>query len=289
MQFHVNGEVVPESDASVPVADRGFMYGDAAFETLRAYDGTLFEWEAHLERLEHSCEGLGMPGVVPEDLEERVHETLAANDLRDAYVRVSITRGIQPGTLTPRPEVDPTVVVIVKELPRSGLHGERRWDAPAVVETVETRKVSPDAIPPDLKTHNYLNGLLARLELRESDGSTRADEALLLDSEGFVAEGTTSNVFFVEDGTLHTTALEGTILPGVTRRVVLDLAEQADIPIETGRYPPERFREAAECFLTNTTGEVWPVAELDGREVGGGPVTETLRRAYDEMVESFYD
>ncbi len=288
MQYHVNGELVPEDQAAISVVDRGFQYGDAAFETVRAYNGVLFEWDAHLERLQHSCEGLGMGPVVPEELKERVTETLAANDLTEAYVRVSITRGIQPGTLTPRFEVSPSVIVVVSELPKGGPDGEARWDAPAAVETVEVRKPDPAAIPPDLKTHNYLNGLLARLELREPDGSVRADEALLLDSDGLVAEGTTSNVFFVEEGVVHTTALDGSVLPGVTRQVVLELAEGADIPIQTGRYPLERVRAADEMFLTNTTGEVWPVARLDETEFQTGPVTERLADLFDERVGELY-
>jgi branched-chain amino acid aminotransferase len=288
MQYHVNGELVPAEAATVNVADRGFQYGDAAFETLRAYGGTLFEWDAHLDRLQTTCEKLGMPAVIPDDLHDRVEETLDANDLEDGYVRVSITRGIQPGALTPKPDVDPTVVVIVKELPRAGVAGEPRWDGPAVVETVETRRNHPDAIPPGLKTHNYLNGVLARLELRNEDGTVAADDALLLDTEGYVAEGTTANVFFVEDGVLHTPTLEGAILAGVTRGVVLDLAADLDIPVETGRYRPERLAEADELFLTNTTGEVWPVGQLDDQEFEMGPVTERLATAYDELVETFY-
>lgn len=288
MQYHVNGELVPEAEAAISVADRGFQYGDAAFETVRAYNGVLFEWAAHLERLQRSCEGLGMDGVVPEDLHDRVTETLAANDLEEAYVRVSITRGRQPGTLTPRLEVDPSVIVVVKELGKGGPDGEPRWDGPAEVETVAVRKPDPDAIPPNLKTHNYLNGLLARLELREPDGSTRADEALLLDSDGLVAEGTTSNVFFVEDGALYTTSVDGPILPGVTRDVVLQLAEADGIPVETGRYPPERLHDAEEVFLTNTTGEVWPVARLDDTEYETGPVTERLADLFDERVGALY-
>ncbi|MBS3760573.1 MAG: aminotransferase class IV family protein [Halodesulfurarchaeum sp.] len=288
MQYHVNGELVPAEAATVNVADRGFQYGDAAFETLRAYGGTLFKWNAHLERLQTTCEKLGMPAVIPDDLHERVEETLDANDLEDGYVRVSITRGIQPGALTPKPDIDPTIVVIVKELPRAGVEGEPRWDGPAVVETVETRRNHPDAIPPGLKTHNYLNGVLARLELRNEDGTVAADDALLLDTAGYVAEGTTANVFFMENGVLHTPSLEGAILAGVTRGVVLDLAADLDIPVETGRYRPERLAEADELFLTNTTGEVWPVGELDGEQFAVGPVTEQLAKAYDELIEDFY-
>lgn len=288
MQYHVNGRLVPADSATVSVADRGFQYGDAAFETLRAYGGTLFKWNAHLKRLQGTCETLGMPDVVPADLQERVEQTLEANDLEDAYVRVSITRGIQPGALTPQPDVDPTVVVLVKELPRAGVNGEPRWDGPAVLETVETRRNHPAAIPPGLKTHNYLNGILARLELRNEDGSVDADDALLLDTEGYVAEGTTANVFFVEDGVLHTPSLDGPILAGVTRSVVLDLAAELDIPVETGRYRPARLADGDELFLTNTTGEVWPVGQLDDQEFEVGPVTERLAAAYDELVEEFY-
>ncbi|AOW79499.1 aminodeoxychorismate lyase [Halodesulfurarchaeum formicicum] len=288
MQYHVNGELVPEAEATVSVDDRGFQYGDAGFETLRAYGGTLFKWAEHLDRLQNTCELLGMPDVIPGDLRERVEATLDANDLADAYVRMSITRGRQPGALTPQPEVDPTVVIIVKELPRAGVHGTPRWDGPATVQLVETRRNHPDAIPPGLKTHNYLNGILARLELRAADGTIEADDGIMLDTEGYVAEGTTANVFFVEDGVLHTPSLDGPILAGVTRDVVLELAADLDIPVETGRYRPERLREADELFLTNTTGEVWPIGKLDDQPFEVGPVTERLQAAYDELVEAFY-
>ena len=288
MQYHVNGELVPAESATVNVADRGFQYGDAAFETLRAYGGTLFEWDAHLERLRGTCRKLGMPDVIPADLKERVEETLEANDLEDAYVRMSITRGQQPGALTPQPEVDPTVVILVKELPRAGIEGERRWDGPARVKLVDTRRNDPAAIPPDLKTHNYLNGILARLELRNEDGTVDADDAILLDGDGYVAEATTANVFFVEDGVLHTPSLDGPILAGVTRGTVLELAEKLGIPVETGQYLPDRLATADELFLTNTTGEVWPIGQLDDETFPVGPVTRDLQEAYDEMIEALY-
>ncbi len=288
MQYHVNGELVPAESATVGVTDRGFQYGDAAFETLRAYGGTLFEWAAHYDRLQNTMTKLGMGEAIPGDLRDRVEETLAANDLEDAYVRMSITRGVQPGALTPQPEVDPTVVIIVKELPRAGVEGRPRWDGPATVELVDVRRNAPAAIPPDLKTHNYLNGILARLALRDEDGQVEADDAILLDAEGYVAEGTTANVFFVEDGVLHTPSLEGPILAGVTRGKVLDLAEELDIPVETGRYTPDRLVAADELFLSNTTGEVWPIGQFDGHEFETGPVTRELMDAYDEMIEALY-
>jgi branched-chain amino acid aminotransferase len=279
--YHVDGDLRPAAEASVPVEDRGFMYGDAAFETLRAYGGSVFAWDAHHERLRNTCASLGMGDAVPADLRERVDETLAANDFEDAYLRVSVTRGLQPGKLTPRPEVDPTVVVIAKPLPRGGLDGESVWEGPATVETVDTRRVDSAAIPAGAKTHNYLNGILARLEL-----DRKADEALLLDADGAVAEGAASNLFFVEDGTLKTPSTEADLLPGVTRSVVLDLASDESFPVEEGRYDPDAVRRADEVFLTNTTWEIRPVTTLDRWNLDVGPITRLLVRLFRKRVEA---
>jgi branched-chain amino acid aminotransferase len=291
MRYHVNGSLVAAGEATVSVRDRGFRYGDAAFETLRAYGGDVFEYEAHKRRLGHTCERLGMGEAVPDDLTDRVAETLEANDLQDAYVRVSVTRGVQPGKLTPDPDVDPTVVVVVEPLPRGGppeAGGEPVWDGPATVQTVKTRRVPDAAVPADAKTHNYLTGILARLELRQAaTDDYRADEALVRDVDGNLTEGATSNVFFVDDGTLKTPA-EGAILPGVTRRVVLDLAEEEAFPVETGTYGVADVREAEEAFLTNTTWEIRPVERVDGIAVGGGPITRLLARLFDERVEQHH-
>ena len=286
--YHVDGDLVPASEATVSVDDRGFRYGDAAFETLRAYGGTVFEWGAHLERLEATCEALSLAhGLSGDDLRGRIDETLAANDLEDAYVRLSITRGVQPGKLTPRPEVDPTVVIYVKPLPRGGVNGDPVWDDLATVRTVETRRIPDEAIPAAAKTHNYLNGILARAELRaeSEDGAGEADEALMFDLEGRVAEGATSNLCFVQEGVLHTPTTDADVLPGITRRIVLELAAEAEIPVREGRYERADVLAADEAFLTNRTWELRPIAALDGWEIGSGPITERLSKLYDERVE----
>ncbi|WP_410765470.1 aminotransferase class IV [Haloferax sp. DFSO60] len=283
LQYYVDGEFSPADEASIPVTDRGFLYGDAAFETLRAYGGEVFHWDAHAERLAETCDVLGLDhGLSEGELKERIDATLAENDLDEAYVRLSITRGTQAGRLTPADVVEPRVVVIVEPLARGGRDSESVWDGPATVQTVKTRRVPDRAVPARAKTHNYLNGILARLELRV----TGADEALMLDSEGYVTEGATSNLFFVHDNALCTPSLDGPVLPGITRRVVLDLARDEGIPIRERRFTPDDVREGDEAFLTNSTWELRPIETVDGIGIGGGPVTTLLSRLYDEYVET---
>ncbi|WP_424003493.1 aminotransferase class IV [Haloarcula salina] len=287
MHYHVDGDLVPADEATVSVRDRGFMYGDAVFETLRAYGGDPFAWDAHRERLQRTAETLGFAEAVPEDLRERVDETLAANDITEAYVRLSVSRGVQPGKLTPDPDVDPTVVVLCKELPRGGRDGERVWDGPASVQTVRTRRIPSEAVPADAKTHNYLNGILGRLELRNAAaGGDPADECLLRDTDGNVVEGATSNLFFVTENGLRTPSADLDLLPGVTRDVVIDLARAEDFPVETGHYSLDAVRDADEAFLTNSTWEIRPVESVDGISVGTGPMTKLLQRLFDERVEA---
>ena len=264
VRYHVDGELVPASEASVSVRDRGFQYGDAAFETMRAYGGEIFAWDAHADRLQQTCSVLGLEhGITTDELARRIDDMLAANDLADAYVRLSITRGVQPGKLTPAETVDPTVVIIVKPLPRGGSDGQPVWDEPATLQTVKTKRVPDSAIPARAKTHNYLNGILARLELRV----TEADEAIMVDTDGHVAEGATSNLFFVRDNALRTPSLDGPVLPGITRRLVLDIADDEGIPVEEGQYTPDEIRNADEVFLTNSTWEIRPVDVVDGLEI----------------------
>lgn len=282
MLYHVNGSLVPSDEAQINVEDRGFLYGDAAFETLRAYNGTVFEWEAHAARLRETCHGLRLHHELTSgEIRERIDTTLEANHLQEAYIRVSITRGIQPGKLTPTRETNPSVVIILKELPRSGTTGKRPWSAPAHTKITHTRKIPNDAIPAHLKTHNYLNGILARLELRD----TPAEESILLTHDGTVAEGATSNVFFVENGTLCTPGESNTILPGITRKVVLKLARTAGIPVNTDEFRPRTLKNADECFLTNTTWEIRPVASIDETTFETGPVTKQLIQEFNSYVD----
>jgi len=282
---HLDGELVPDDEATVSIHDRGFRFGDAAVETVRVYGGSLFRWADHAERLRGTCDRIALDhGLDDEELRSRVRETVEANDLTDARVRLSISRGVDDGDLTPPETVDPTVVVTAAELPRGGVEGSPTWDGPATLQTVKTRHVSDRAVPARAKTHNYMNRILARIEIR----STGADEALVLDHEGHVTEGTTSNLFFVADDALRTPTLDGPVLPGVTRSVVLELAREEGLPVEEGWFTPDDVRSADEVFVTSTTREIRPVDAVDGIDVDVGPVTTLLSRLYDERVERFY-
>lgn len=280
--YHVDGALRPASEATINVRDRGFVYGDAAVETLRAYGGAPFAWEAHADRLRETCDVLELDhGLRAADLRARVDETLAANGYDDAYVRLSVTRGVQSETLTPDPDVNPTVVIVANPLPRGGSGSEPVWDGPATLQTVKTRRMPNRAIPTRASTHNRLNEVLARLELRV----TGTDEALMLGGEGRVTEGATSNLFFVRDDALCTPGLDGPGRPDVTRAVVLELARREGIPVREGRFTPEEVREAAEVFLTNPTWELRPVTVVDGIDRDPGPVYALLSRLFDERVE----
>ena len=284
--YHVDGDLVPAAEASVSVRDRGFLYGDAVFETLRIYGGSVFRWDDHAERLARSAAALSLDhGLSVADLRERVAETLRANGLDDASVRLSITRGVGSGGLTPDPDVDPTVVVQPESLPRGGVGSDPVWDGPATLQTVKTRRVPDAAIPSEAKTHNHVNGVLARLELRVSD----ADEAVMLDGDGRLAEGTTSTLFFIDGDALCTPSLDGPVLPGVTRAEIIDIAEGEGIPVTEGSFTPEDLRNAEEAFVTSTTRGIRPVGTVDGIDVGGGPVTALFGRVSDARIErEFY-
>ena len=290
-RYHVGGEVVAAGSATVHVEDRGFRYGDAARETVRAYGGRVFRWDRHAERLARSCEALSIDHGLPDaELKDRIDETLAANDLTDAVCAVSITRGRGGDTvdrLDPL-ESDPTVVVTVRSLPRGGVGSDSVFDAPATLQTVKTRKTPDRAVPADAMTNARVNEVLARLELRV----TGADEALMLDADGHVTGGADSTLFFADGDGLKTPSLDGPVVPRVVRSEAIDVAEDEAIPVEEGNYAPSEVRGADEVFLANATWGVRPVRRVDGIAVDGdgedvaGPLTTLLSRLFDRRVEA---
>jgi branched-chain amino acid aminotransferase len=280
--IYVGGAFRPSADASVNVLDHGLLYGDGIFEGIRAYNGRVFRLDRHIERLFDSARAirLDMP-LSPREVEDLVVETCRQNQIQDGYIRLLVTRGVGDLTLSPRSCTKPTLIVIARPVaPLFGRNGLRGLS----VITSTFRRNPPDALSPAIKSLNYLNNVLARLEAHDRG----ADEAILLDREGHVAEGSADNLFIVTDQALVTPPTS-TNLRGVTRDTILRLAHDHAIPIEERRFALFDLWTAREAFICGTFAEVAPIASVDGRVIGAGeagPTTRRLMEAYGELVRS---
>ncbi|MFB6070466.1 MAG: aminotransferase class IV [Halanaeroarchaeum sp.] len=282
LQYNVDDELVPADAASVDVRDRGFRYGDAVVEPMRAYGGRIFAWPAHFTRLRRGVEALAIrPPVTERELRGRVRETLRANDLLDAFVRVSVTGGVDAGGQNPNRSTDPTVVVTVAPTPRGGTEGRRSWGSPATLETVAVRRVPNGSVPSHVLSHNRLAGVLGFL-----DADDFVDDVILLDRRGRPTQTATASLFFVRDGTLATPSTGLSVHPGVRRWLTLEIADELDVPTETERYDLGALASADEVFLANTRWETRPVQSIDGaRYPEAGPVATAIGEALDRLVE----
>jgi branched-chain amino acid aminotransferase len=271
---------VRDSEAVISVHDRGFRYGDGVFDTLRVYEGRPFLLERHVARLLNGARALGIaPLPDASALGRFIRELIDRNGLLHAVVRTTLTRGASPGW-DPSEAADPTLVAV--EQPFSG-YPERLYASGASIVILNESRLRPAALAPDVKSLSLMAHVQAKREAIEQG----ADEAVLCTESGFVAEGTVSNIFCVEDGRLRTPPLSDGILQGITREVVLDLARRDGLVTEESSITPESLREADEVFLTSTGMEVLPVIRVDGRPVGSGQpgaITLALRRRYQEFV-----
>lgn len=258
------------------VHDRGFLFADAVGVDLRAFGGRVFDRSAHLDALRSAGDRLGID--VPGDLADRVRETLTENDLADARLRVTATRGTSEGAdPTPVKAGDPTVVVTAYPMPRGGLEGTRPFDGPAALQTAKVRRAADPGT-----TAARLDAVRARRELHEG-----ADEAVVRHSDGGVVGGADSNLLVVAGDGLRVPDA-GPVFPGVVRDRVVEYAREADVPVRETRVEPADVREAEEVVLTSTVWGVRPVGTVDGIDVGGGPLTDLVRRQYREHVEDEY-
>jgi branched-chain amino acid aminotransferase len=278
---HVNGRLLEEGEASVSVFDRGFLFGDGVFESMRAVSGTVFRLPRHLDRLGNSAAIIGLPlPSPPAGIGGVVRDLLERNGLRDARVRVTVTRGPgRPGEYAEAP--GPSTIVIAASAFRGldpGLYAQ------GVAAAIPSRRQVPrEALEPAIKSISRLGAVLARREARDRG----AFEAILLDGEGNLTEGTASNVFLVQGGSLLTPPAPQEGLPGVTREAVIGLAREAGIAVVERRLPASALASAEEAFLTNTSWDVLPVTRVDGRAVGrGSPGRVTLRllEGYRDLV-----
>jgi branched-chain amino acid aminotransferase len=281
MKVYLNGAIIDDSDALIPAGDRGVLFGDGIFETMRAYGGRLFRMERHLERMRAGCRELRISRV-PADAEiaQAASELYRLNVVSgDAYVRVTLTGGLFDGNRGLERSGDPNVFIMVKPFegyPREFYESGMR----VIVSAIRTNEGSPLS---RIKSANYLDNLMARQEAKDRG----ADDAVMLNTSGFLAEGTSSNIFLVQHGKVATPGVECGLLPGITREAVLEICEEYGIPHETGFLDLNDFLGADEAFFSVSTGEIVPIAEVEGSSIGfkcPGPITLRLSAAYHDLV-----
>jgi len=285
MLAYVSGRIIPEAQGAVSINDRGWLYGDAVFETLRTYGGRVFKPAEHFARLRQSAGlvGIDLP-LSYEGFTEAINGLLRAEGGDDdLMVRVTVSRGAGGAGIYPLETLAPTVVVQLRAIPdyppRTFLVG---WS----LVIAKTRRNDPRAIDPLIKSTNFLNNVLAKKEAVEAG----VNEALMLNQAGFVAESTVSNFFLVKDGRVMTPPLSDGILPGITRETVIDLARTGGIPVSETSLDAQAVYGCDEAFLTLTSAGIVPVVEVDSRQLGAGkpgPVVAGLRSLYDEHVEAW--
>lgn len=260
---NIDGALSPAETAKVPVLDRGFLYGDSVYEVVRTYGGRPFALTAHLERLEGSAARLAIPLPPRRRIAEEIERTLAAAGNDESYCRVIVTRGSGPITLDPTAAVAPLFIVLVKEFVP---FPDWMYERGIRVTAASVRRSSPEALDPAVKSGNYLCSVLAMGEARQRG----FEDGLFLDGQGRVTEATSSNVFALLDGELVTPRLDAGLLAGVTRRLVLRLAEEAAIPAAERHVTPADLARADEVMLTSTLREVMPVVAVDSTVIGNG-------------------
>jgi len=281
MWIYLNGEFVPKNEAKVSVFDHGFLYGDGIFEGIRCYQGNVFRLDDHLKRLYESA--LSIMLEIPlsyEEMKEAVLETVRKNQLQDAYIRLIVSRGEGDLGLDPRSCPQAQVIIIAGQIK---LYPQELYDNGMEVVTIPTRRNVPDALNPKIKSLNYLNNILAKIE------ATRAGvmEALMLNTEGYVCECTGDNIFIVKNGRVITPPTYLGALDGITRRVIMDICRDQGIECAEEPFTRHDVFVADECFLTGTAAEVIPVTKLDGRKIGTGmpgPLTKQLIAEFRKRV-----
>jgi branched-chain amino acid aminotransferase len=281
LQVYINGKFFAKEDAKVSVYDHGLLYGDGIFEGIRCYSGKVFRLEEHLERLYQSARAimLNMP-IGPEKLAEDIYETLRRNNFVDAYIRLVVTRGAGSLGLDPFKTSDPQVIIITDKI---ALYPAEYYEKGLELITASTIRNHPAALSPRIKSLNYLNNIMAKMEGLQAG----CVEALMLNHKGEISECTGDNIFLVREGRLQTPPIDAGILEGITRNVVIELAEQMGIPCDQIPLTRHDVFIADECFLTGTAAEVIPVVKLDKRPIGGGavgPITQQLLAAFKKLV-----
>ncbi|HYA11682.1 MAG TPA: aminotransferase class IV [Thermodesulfovibrionales bacterium] len=281
MQVYVNGKLVPAKEAVISVFDHGFLYGDGIYETMRVYDGVTFMLDEHLKRLFRSASLIGLTIPLDTDsLKTAIYDTLIANALKNAFVRLTASRGYGPIGLDPDLCPEPTVVIIAQEMKD---YPKSFYEKGISLIIPETRRNFRGAINPQIKSLNFLNNILAKIEAKKKG----TYDVVMLNVYGKLTEGTISNVFFYKNSVLCTPSLECGILDGITRGIVIDLALRDGLRVEESEFTKEDLYSAEEVFITNSTMEVMPISKVDDRKYAVGNITKLLHKAYREEVNTY--
>ena len=283
MKIFIDGQFLGEQDAKVSVFDHGLLYGDGVFEGIRAYNGRVFKLKEHIDRLFYSAKAilLNLP-MSHADICKAVVDTCRENGIRDGYIRLVVTRGVGTLGLNPNRCKRPSVIVIADKVQ---LYPKEYYERGLDIVTVPTTRNLHSALNPAIKSLNYLNNILAKIEANNAG----CEEAIMLNSEGYVAECTADNVFLVKGNDLMTPPLSAGALYGITRGVVMGLARQSGLQVTERNITRYDVFNADECFITGTGAEVVPVVKVDGRVIGSGspgPRTRELVKKYHDLVQS---
>ena len=282
LKIYLNGNIVSEEDAKISVFDHGYLYGDGVFEGIRAYNGRVFKLDEHIERLYNSAKAIMLKiPIDEEEMKESILETIRANKLQDAYIRVIISRGQGDLGLDPTKCKNPNVVIIAAAIQ---LYPQELYEKGLKIGTVPTRRNISEALNPRIKSLNYLNNIMAKIEAV----NLGMPEAIMLTTDGYVAECTGDNIFIISDGKLYTPPIHMGILKGITRDTVMELAEKMGLEIKEEVFTRYDLFTAEECFLTGTAAEVIPVVNVDARPIGDGKpgrITSQLIDKFREHVE----
>lgn len=281
---YIDGKFYPKSEAKISVYDHGLLYGDGVFEGIRAYNGIVFKLKEHIDRLYRSAHPIFLKiPLTKAEMSEAVVETLKKNTLTDAYIRLVVTRGVGDLGLDPRKCPKPTVIIITE--PRLVLHSPEKLENGISTVITWVRRNSVDAATHELKSLNYLNSILGKIEANNSG----VDEAICLDKTGFVCEGVGENIFIVRDGKLLTPPLSSGALDGITRTFVIKLAKKMGIEVIERNITPNELFTADEAFFTGTAAEVAPIHDVNGRVIGAGKQGPVTKRIMQEFMKALKD
>ncbi len=280
-KININGNI--QDEAFISILDHGFLFGDSIYEVVCTNDGKLCFLDEHLKRLYASASGISLQ--IPynrEWIKSQIKTTLDSAGNPDSYIRIIITRGEGELDIDPSSCVKPNIIIFVKNIPQIP---EEKFDKGIHVSLVSIKRNSRDSLNPAVKTGNYLNNILARMEAQKMG----AEDAIMVNPWGQLTEGTTSNLFFVKEGRIFTPEKECGILSGITREKIIQLAQENGMTLEEGKWPGEELFKADEIFLSGTVKKIMPVSILDNRPVGNGkpgPITRKIMRLYSDLLEN---